>query len=908
MKRQSIKNKKIEVKVDPFKNYQYHKNLKMGSAIKEKMEKNFPSYNNKYNEKNKENTKVSEDIIPNSNKDNRIKAYEELNLSSVKFKGKPVFQSKNSYYFNDTLKSFNQNKNSTDENNKEKKNNKEYDSRWEIIEEKIIGEINIDENYLLSEFEKYYEEKFSHLEKQSKDITKGQVIFNESDAIPKKANLGDKFVNVNRYYYLGANLYPTQKQIINSSICYNKEDKWVAYTNHIYIIIENFQPDTNRQQIILCKHKISSKLNSIKLSHAGRILYASSLSNELVFYDYMRGKFTYLKTYKVPNCKIINDYMVTPLNNLCVILYNDYHISCIDFGLGEELMYNKASFENKNGLSFIQMKFNLYLSTNMEFCTINKDYYSYWFIKPKNLTIEEHPSRLKNFTGNNEIICFDYTAPLSVKCIMCLMLGISNGCVVISDYIRDNLLKIYKPTDLFTIEKNIKLYDIICSMYYVTFIYNDKVKYFTMPSLQKIDYSDMDILKEPKGEIDHHSTITSCDIDLINSKTEGISLTYNGSVYYINFNEECTVKLFTFIPADLYEIKECKIINKNIKNTSIQNNNQNIYNNNTNNQKGYYLITSHKHGNVRIWNIPEFDMIYVFEVNNTELTLIQTLPNDLKFLAFYDNGNIRCFDIEEGKVTGKVNIKSILGEKNYLKEVIFFPEGKYFFGIDKDKNNIYLATVESYNGLNIHFNQVLSGYSMNIKNVSLSILEPYLIFAFNNNDKEVLIYNRQYTELIRDLSFEKTVPVYIKIDSFNPEFFCNENKINNENNDIQNKILLSFSPLINQKNQIIIFSKTNNVILMRDFKLKLIYKIIKFDSQLLNFNLSNTGYYILYMFKNVFKVSEFNPDYDSIPKGTIIPNVINDTEIIPKLSQDDKIILFNNDYSLAFYLISNKQN
>ena len=41
MKRQSIKNKKIEVQVDPFKNYQYHKNLKMGSSIKEKMEKIF---------------------------------------------------------------------------------------------------------------------------------------------------------------------------------------------------------------------------------------------------------------------------------------------------------------------------------------------------------------------------------------------------------------------------------------------------------------------------------------------------------------------------------------------------------------------------------------------------------------------------------------------------------------------------------------------------------------------------------------------------------------------------------------------------------------------------------------------------------------------------------------------------
>ena len=57
------------------------------------------------------------------------------------------------------------------------------------------------------------------------------------------------------------------------------------------------------------------------------------------------------------------------------------------------------------------------------------------------------------------------------------------------------------------------------------------------------------------------------------------------------------------------------------------------------------------------------------------------------------------------------------------------------------------------------------------------------------------------------------------------------------------------------------------------------------------------------MFKKVFKVSEFNPDYDSIPRGTIIPNVITDTEILPKLSQDDKIVLFHNDYSISFYLI-----
>ena len=219
MKRHKVNKKEKKEKIDPLKDYEYHKNLKMNSVIKEKMEQSLPSYHRKIN-KLEENSKVSEEIIPNSNKDNRIKAYEELN-SEIKFKGKPVFQSKNPYLFNDSINKNTLTSNLNSQNIKEKKNNKEFDSRWEIIEEKIIPKISLDEN-LLSEYEKYYEEKFSHLEKQSKQIPKGPVIFDESDSIPRIANLGDKFVNVKRYYYLGANLYPQQKTIINSSICYSR--------------------------------------------------------------------------------------------------------------------------------------------------------------------------------------------------------------------------------------------------------------------------------------------------------------------------------------------------------------------------------------------------------------------------------------------------------------------------------------------------------------------------------------------------------------------------------------------------------------------------------------------------------------------------------------------------------------
>ena len=45
MKRYKVKKEEKKDKTVPLKDYKYHKNLKMNSAIKEKMEKSLPSYN-----------------------------------------------------------------------------------------------------------------------------------------------------------------------------------------------------------------------------------------------------------------------------------------------------------------------------------------------------------------------------------------------------------------------------------------------------------------------------------------------------------------------------------------------------------------------------------------------------------------------------------------------------------------------------------------------------------------------------------------------------------------------------------------------------------------------------------------------------------------------------------------------
>jgi hypothetical protein len=435
-----------------------------------------------------------------------------------------------------------------------------------------------------------------------------------------------------------------------------------------------------------------------------------------------------------------------------------------------------------------------------------------------------------------------------------------------------------------------------------------------MPSLQKIEYNNIELFKIYRGEIKNKSTVISCDIDINNPKTEGISLTNNGSVYYFNYNEQSTVRLFTFIPEEIYKINQVKILNKDIEKYSLNNNkDKNNNNENTNNNTiKYYIITSHLNGNVRIWNIPSFDMIYIFEVKD-ELFLIETLPNDLKFLAFYKSGNIRCFDIEKGKVIGKINIKNIIGENNYFKEIIFFPDSKNFFGIDFNMNNLYLGTVEKYENLSIHFNQILLN-DLNrdvIRDLKLSILEPFTIFGLidiNDNNWKVNIYNRKYTEMIHDLSFEKSVPIFSKIDFVDVERFIIENNFNTNNNNINNNnnlLIINFSPIKAEKNFLLVYSRKFNILIAKDFREKTYKKVIKFDQQLNSFKLSHYGNYILYIFNDILKISEYNPnEYTNVPKGNIFYSLIKNNLNIPNISQDDKIIVVNDNNSIIFYLIS----
>ena len=89
----------------------------------------------------------------------------------------------------------------------------------------------------------------------------------------------------------------------------------------------------------------------------------------------------------------------------------------------------------------------------------------------------------------------------------------------------------------------------------------------------------------------------------------------------------------------------------------------------------------------------------------------------------------------------------------------------------------------------------------------------------------------------------------------------------------------SFSPISYEKDFILILSKKHNIVILRDYKMRIVTKITKFDDNLLSFQISNLGEYILYLFPTKIKFTQFNEPVESKPlKGNILILKINNNK------------------------------
>jgi hypothetical protein len=140
-------------------------------------------------------------------------------------------------------------------------------------------------------------------------------------------------------------------------------------------------------------------------------------------------------------------------------------------------------------------------------------------------------------------------------------------------------------------------------------------------------------------------------------------------------------------------------------------------------------------------------------------------------------GCIRFFDISKEKLLGKYKIISAAS----FKIIKFLPDGNYFFAVDL-KNAVFLIKIESYNPLLLQIHQIIK-FDSDIINFELSPLDPYSRFLVNLANVELHIFNRKFTNVLRNLNYDSSIPQFNLMDKFDLNtYFKNEFENNNSNN------------------------------------------------------------------------------------------------------------------------------
>lgn len=907
-----------------MKDGKYHKNMKMKSAIKDQMasslKKNDENVKNTFDRK-KENIGSKDNLNPNSNKANRIKVYEQI-TNNTRTSTQPIVNnvSKSSTNYlnnkNQQLIKQKQENKTKEKEDKDNLNKKPIVSKTSlsnnleciVIQETILK--NNDSKELLDQFEDYYMEKFLPLE-QNAQITKNNLLLIKEENAKKIEQKPKEtiYYNVSLNYSLGLN-YRLHPRLSNHNlICYHKEFKWFAYVHYNLILIEYFKDDPQRKQLILNDSKVG--LSSIKLSLNGKVLYschsltskykACSIPPFILFYSYKNNLFNCISQCDYPSNEVILDYSMSPTNSFCIVATIDsstnssaYYLSCLDY-INNEVLIKTAIGQESNVI-----KWNNYIS-GVEFITFSANSYSIWTIITKDVTFKETKREFSLIEKGTSITSLDYTPPLTLKCIIMLLIALSNGTVLVYDY-ESNLLRAkYTSLDIFQNIGNVCINNIAVTMNSITVFYDNKMRYFRLPLLSKIDNNDLNLFSiKTKFDMEFDSEIISSELNTMLSACQGIIMTSNGHLYYFNFEEERNLRLFHFNPP-IHPIKDALIINNNIKQISLQNyaNANTIERTNANcNIEGYTIVTSHEKGIVKIWSVPDYYLKFMID-SKEEICVMTSLPNDTKIIISYYSGNIRVIDTTEGKLIGKTSIKAFIGDNNYLKLIAYLPESKYFFCIDNNKNNLHLVTIESYSHLLFRFNLIYSHPSV-IKEISLSIKDPFNQFLISDSSNIVKIFSRKYMTIIHDLSFDKSVPRYDCVDTFNVNTFISNSAFPH----IVNQLKSQFSPNISKEPHKI-YVATSQLIIQRDFHLRSVSKLISFDIPLLNYHIASNSSYLIYVFNESIKYSQFASIENNEPKGNIVSFPFTDKYIASMVSFDNKLVVIAYSFGFSIFELRN---
>ena len=622
---------------------------------------------------------------------------------------------------------------------------------------------------------------------------------------------------------------------IKNCFCFNSSEKFFIYISKNIIVIEDFSIEKNRTQKLITDSEY--ELQGIKLSFNNKLLMGWTNLTMLkcnpfiLFYQYENyyPKFTLLNKLSFDKGNII-DCQFSPDNNLILIIskFNGlYLISLFSF------VENKITITTFLKDEIKQVEFNKYI-TSLEFCTLGKNLITLWTINPFEQKLEYQNVSLKLKNNNDN---FEYTSMNYLKTnyndIILLLIGCSNSNVICVDSKTNSELFIFN-----NINMNKKINNIISNNDMLCFISDNKIKYCDLTNIPKQNQNMekyFDFIKF--SELFFDSEIQSINYNYIKG-LDLLLLTNKSILYYTNLTENISIKLFSFIQGE-NEILNVKIIKKKY----------NSQKDNLNEDDIYYIITLHKNNEIKVWSIPDYNLIYNFETINEEIKCIDTALDELFFVVSYNSNNIRFFYNE--KFLGKFNSEN-LGSYNPIIFIKILPDWKYIYLID-ESNIIYLIFLEQIEPLIIQFHTITK-ISYPIKDFNISNIDSYNLFYVNIQNLYINIYNRKYTNIIKNNNdnFVKNTPEFYIKDKINllDCFMGHKN--------ISNNLIIYFSFDIKQKNLLFIFSKRNKMIVIRNFENYTNIKNILFVEDILDFQLSNNNYYIYFLFDNKIQKTSMN--------------------------------------------------
>jgi WD40 repeat protein len=562
----------------------------------------------------------------------------------------------------------------------------------------------------------------------------------------------------------------------------------------------------------------------------------------ICFWDVKEG-FKFLNKTTLKHNRII-ECEFSPMSNMCLIISNyqiilgsnkdsESFISILDFKNNEILVTTIMS------VGYKLLKWNSYLK-NLEFCTLSDKLYTFWRVNTDaSLQYQHGDFNFEEIDGlKNYFTTLEYTPPISNNGIILTLISISNDTIWGVDT-KTNCVVIKYITNIGTPVKFMT-----CTLNYIILSYENKIKYYKLPKLVDISTENFNLFTAHEEELTIDSDILTNQTDFLKSNT--LVLSKKGVLWCINYEEAVCVKIYSFLDMK-DEIVQCKIVQKDYQYYSVKKIDfsqlklEDVVNTEISENK-YYLISGHKNGLIKVWNIPEYSLNLQFAVITEELLCFDTSPNDLKLVASYTE-YLRFFEISNGKFYGKYKP---ISSKSF-KHICFLPDGQNMFCIDLN-NTIFLLKIEKYEPLLIQIHQLFN-LTGEIYQFRINPIDCYNRFLINMENIFLYVYERKFTNVIRNLSYDNAVPQFSVLDKFNiDEYLKKEVNIDHRSGEVLYENF-TFEFCTNDKSIVYLLSEGRKLILIRNYEKQAIVKNITFPYNPISMSFSPNSAFVIYLFR-----------------------------------------------------------